>query len=191
MQRILLLSVLVSLLFACNEDVNPVDCAKNGPIISLGSVVNAASCSVMDGSIQVSASQGKEPYQFFLNDLPAQSSGLFENLSAGIYTISVRDGNGCVAAVDNVNVNALDFSLTATITADDACLSGSGSVVIEVSEGNPPYTYKLGNGTFSDNNMFSGLPTGNHAISVKDNNNCSVTLSRDRAAGLYGNQLGK
>lgn len=176
MQRLLLFNILGLVLFACNEDVSPVDCEKDGPVISLGLVVNASTCGVTDGSISASASQGKEPYSFLLNDLPGQSTGKFENLPAGIYSVGVRDANGCVATVDNVFVNAVDFSFSATITADNTCLTGSGVVIINVSDGNPPYTYKLGNGTFSDNNTFSGLSHGSHAISVKDNNGCSVTL---------------
>ena len=176
MCRYVLLGIVTLSIFSCNEDVNSVDCQKSGPVVSLGAVVNAASCSVADGSINVSASAGKEPYVFSLNDLAGQSSGKFENLAAGIYRVSVRDANGCIASVDNVNLKADDFTFTATITPDNSCLSGSGAVVVDVTSGNPPYTFSLGNGAFTDSNSFSALSEGNHTISVKDNNGCSVFL---------------
>ena len=135
-----------SLIVGCSDDVDPVDCEKSGPIISLGTVVDAASCSVANGSIKVSASGGKEPYQFSVNDSPSQASGQFDALSAGIYTVQVKDANGCTASVDNVLVKALDFTFIASITADNSCLSGDGQIVVEVADGNPPYTFKLGNG---------------------------------------------
>ena len=186
MLKILSLSFLSFLIFSCGDDVDPVDCEKSGPILSLGTVVDATSCSITDGSIKVSASGGKEPYEFSLNDLPGQTIGQFDNLSAGIYTALIKDANGCTASVDNVSVKASDFTFNATITEDNSCLAGNGTVVIDVSEGNPPYTYRLGNGTFTESNAFSGLPSGNHSISVKDNNECSVTLSLTVPRGFTG-----
>lgn len=186
MKKILPLGILSFLIFSCSDDVDPVDCEKSGPILSLGTVVDAASCSIANGSIKVSASGGKEPYEFSLNDQPGQSAGQFDNLSAGIYTVILKDANGCAVSVDNVSVKAFDFTFNATITEDNSCLAGNGTVVIDVSDGNPPYTYKLGNGTFTDGNSFSGLPSGNHTISVKDNNACSVTLSLTVPRGFTG-----
>lgn len=161
---------------SCNEDVNSVDCDKSGPAISLGVVVNAEQCSIANGSIKVSASEGKEPYEFSLNDQPGQASGQFENLAAGIYNVVVRDANGCTASVDNVFVKAEDFTFTAEITPDNSCLSGSGAVTIDVTSGSPPYTFKLGNGSFTESNSFMELAEGNHTISVKDDNDCTVIL---------------
>ena len=42
---------------------------------------------------------------------------------------------------------------------------------------NPPYSFQLGNLSFSPNNFFSGLKSGSHKIAVKDNNDCTVNLS--------------
>jgi len=186
MQKILLISCLSFFIFSCGDDVAPVDCQKTGPILSLGTVVDAASCSVADGSIKASATGGKEPYEFSINDQLGQPSGQFDNLNAGIYTVLIKDANGCTASVDNVMVKASDFTFNADITEDNACLAGNGAVVVDVADGNPPYTYKLGNGTFTDNNSFSGLSAGNHIISVKDNIGCSVTLSVTVPRGFTG-----
>jgi hypothetical protein len=60
------------------------------------------------------------------------------------------------------------------------------AVTVDVITGNPPYTYRLGNGSFSDNNTIHGLGTGNHSISVQDNNGCSVTLSVTVPRGFTG-----
>lgn len=186
MRKILLSGILFYLLTGCGEDVDPVDCEKSGPIISLGLVVDAASCSSADGSIKVSASAGKEPYQFSVNDSQFQASGQFDDLKAGIYTVMVKDANGCTATVDNVLVKALDFTFTAEITPDASCLTADGKIVVTIAEGNPPYTFKIGNGTFSENNSFAGLSTGNHTIVVKDNGGCDITLSLTVPRGFSG-----
>jgi len=186
MYKFLAISVLSLLVFSCSDEEDPVDCEKVGPILSLGVVADATSCSIADGVINVSASQGQEPYEFSLNDLPGQSSGQFNNLNAGIYTVNIKDAKGCISTIENVAIKAADFTFAADITADNSCLGSNGSVTIDVTAGNPPYTYKLGNGSFSDVNTFSGLATGNHSISVKDNVGCSVALSLTVPRGFSG-----
>lgn len=186
MRKIFLAGIVLSMITGCGEEADPVDCEKSGPAISLGTVVDAASCSIANGSIKVSASVGKEPYQFSINDSPFQASGQFDALSAGFYTVNVKDANGCTAAVNNVLVKALDFTFTAAISPDKSCLSGDGEIVVEIVDGNPPYTFKIGTGSFTANNSFSGLSSGGHTIIVKDNIGCSITLSLTVPRGTTG-----
>ncbi|MEJ1239921.1 hypothetical protein WBG78_17410 [Chryseolinea sp. T2] len=153
------------------------DCSTSGPIVSLGTVVNATSCSIADGSIGVSASAGKEPYLFAINGLPAQADGSFKNLSAGAYTLSVTDANGCSSFVENVAIKASDFKFTTQLIGDSDCLGGNGQVTVNVEQLNPPYSYRLGTGSFGESNVFAALATGTYGITVKDNNGCSVNLS--------------
>jgi len=163
--------------WCCGSDPEPVDCSSAGPIISLGTVVNAASCSIADGSISVSASGGKEPYLFKVNDLPSQADGQFKNLSAGVYTVSVTDANACSAFVGNVAIKASDFKFATQLIGDSDCLGGNGQVTINVEQLNPPYSYRLGTGGFGESSVFNGLAAGTYGFTVKDNTDCSVFLS--------------
>jgi hypothetical protein len=186
MRKLLAVTVLSLVVISCSDEEDPVDCETMGPILSLGVVTDATSCSIADGVINVSATQGEEPYEFSLNDMTGQSSGQFNNLNAGIYTVKVKDANGCTGFIENVAIKAADFTFTTEITADNSCLGSNGAVSVDVTAGNPPYTYRIGNGSFTDNNTFSGLSTGNHSISVKDNIGCSVTLSVTVPRGFTG-----
>ena len=49
-----------------------------------------------NGTIEVEASSGTAPYQYSLNGVSFQGSGLFQGLGAGTYTVTVRDANGCL-----------------------------------------------------------------------------------------------
>lgn len=186
MYRLPLLALLSVFIFGCGDDPAPIECAKDGPILSLGTVVNATSCSISDGSIKVTATGGKEPYLYSLNDLPGQAAGQFDNLHAGVYTAKVTDANGCTKTVNNVSIKASDFTFNADIKSDDSCLSGNGMITLNVESVNPPYSYRLAAGEFSDNNVFSGLAVGTYSFIVKDNTDCSVTLSLTVPRGFTG-----
>lgn len=186
MRKILWAGIIVSAIGACSADDAPVDCEKSGLIINLDQTTNATSCNTNDGSLQVSVSGGKEPYSFFLNDQPLETTGQIDNLTAGSYSVLVTDANNCTASVDNVTISAGDFSFTTILQPNTSCLSGNGSVVVEVVNNNPPYSYKLGAGDFTPNNSFTGLVSGTHVIGVRDNNNCVVTLSIALPLGFTG-----
>jgi hypothetical protein len=170
--------VVLCLISSCSKDPEPFNCELTDLSISLNSKTNATSCTTKDGSILVEASAGKEPYTFFLNDqTTGQPTGEFTSLSAGIYSVSVKDGNGCIKSVDNIDIVGADFSFSNIIQADTECLGGNGEATIAVVGGNPPYTYNISGGAFSNVNSFSGLSSGNHSIGVKDVDGCTVTLT--------------
>lgn len=165
-------------LYACGSDPVPFNCAETDLSLQLGDVVTASGCDVSDGSITVIASGGEAPYQFSINDLPSQTSATFSALKAGIYSVKVIDANKCDAIVSNINVPATGFIVSADVEVDNLCLDGDGIITINVTDGQaPPYQYQLESGTFSDNNVFSGLQKGNHLITVRDNSNCTVQLN--------------
>lgn len=170
--------IILGLISSCSKDPEPFNCELTDLSISLSAKTNATSCTTLDGSILVAASAGAEPYTFFLNDqTTAQAKGDFPSLAAGIYSVSVKDGNGCIQSVDNIEIVGADFSFSNTLVADTECLGGNGEATIAVVGGNPPYTFNIAGGTFSDVNSFTGLASGNHSIGVKDVDGCTVNLT--------------
>lgn len=186
MHRTLLVVVLTLIFSACSSDDDPVDCATSGPVMSLDDVNNATNCSSNDGVIRVSVSGGKEPYSFFVNNQAVGSSAEINNLQAGSYSVLVSDANHCSSSLDNITIMSQDFSFTTTIQPNTSCLLGNGSVSIDIAGSNPPFTFRLGDGNFTSDNFFSALKTGNHIVTVQDNNNCTVTLSITIPQGTTG-----
>jgi SprB repeat len=186
MHRSLLVVVLTVIFSACSSDDDPVDCATSGPVMSLDGVNDAASCSSNDGTIRVSVSGGKEPYSFFVNNQAVGNSPEINNLQAGSYSVLVSDANHCSSSLDNVTIKSQDFSFTTTIQPNTNCLVGNGSITVDIEGPNPPYNFRLGNGNLTSDNFFSALQTGNHIITVQDNNNCTVTLSITIPQGTTG-----
>lgn len=186
MRSVILIFSCLYILAGCSSDDDPVDCEKNGPSINLHQVTGATSCSSSDGSIEVAVNGGKEPYTFLLNGQPVESAGNLGSLSPGVYSVTVRDANLCDASLDNVTIQAADFSFTATLEPNTSCLGGTGAVTIDISGDNSPYMFKAADGDFITDNYFPGLSTGNHTFSVKDKNDCIVDLTVTISQGITG-----
>lgn len=123
-----------------------------------------------DGNIRLSGSGGKTPYEYALQQQQYQSNDNFVNLSASIYTASIRDAEGFVRAttIKLAQPNAL---LATARTAKD-------SLIVSVTGGISPYQYSIDNGaTFQTSPFFNKIPNANYAISIKDANLCSYKFN--------------
>lgn len=177
-RRLAVITVLFLLYTCTGTDVPmPFNCEGSGLSLTIVAVDGATSCDTPDGSITAVVSGGEAPYSYSLNDQAALPAGNFTGLNAGVYTVTVVDGHQCTIAVSNVSVGADGFSITADVNPDHSCLDGTGSVVLHVTDGIPPYRFKLENGDYVDDNIFSGLQDGEHQVSVRDDNNCEVFLN--------------
>lgn len=188
MYKYTILTVALSVLLSCSSNDLPgtFDCSKSDLKLNLDNVGTASGCDVADGTIQVTATGGKEPYQYAVNGLTAQAAGNFQSLKTGIYTVTVTDANKCTVEISNVNVPATGFTVATVVEEDNLCVGGDGVITVNVSQGNGPFTYRLENGTFTDDNSFDGLNAGVHHITVKDNNDCTVPLNVTVPRGATG-----
>ncbi len=129
-----------------------------------------------NGLIQVAASSGTPGYQYSLDGVNFQGSGMFEGLGAGTYTISVVDANGCT---DNLTETIFEPSLLTieTNSVPVACFGDeSGEIGIVVGGGTPGYTYSFDGGdNFGGAATFSDVPSGNYLTVVQDANGCTAS----------------
>jgi len=128
-----------------------------------------------DGSATVSSNGGTSPYTYDIGS-GAQASGSFTGLSAGTYTVTITDDNGCTSTV-GVTINeptALSGSIS--LQNDVTCNGGSdGSATIIASGGTSPYTYDIGSGAQASGS-FTGLSAGAYTVTITDDNNCTTTV---------------
>ncbi|MCH7407146.1 gliding motility-associated C-terminal domain-containing protein [Belliella aquatica] len=148
------------------------------------------------GQISLLATGGVKDYRYNLAgvdfegeqvDLISGITGLnnyiFENLKAGVYTLSVLDLNGCVTALPgNITISQPDAPLAISneVLSDYsgfniACFGDlNGSISLQVSGGTAPYTYAwMGpNGFTSTALNLSGLGAGKYTLVIKDANDC-------------------
>lgn len=139
--------------------------------------VFTASANVVDDEITVNATGGTGTLGYSLDGSNFQASNVFENVANGIYTVTVRDANGCTATTEAiVAVNTLLASLN--IQTLISCFGeNDGALVVNVGGGQTPYEYSLNGGAFQSENSFTGMAAGNYTVVVKDNQGFTATTN--------------
>lgn len=127
-----------------------------------------------DGQAEVTVSGGAGTgYNFLWNDPNAQFSNPANMLSAGIYTVTVSDINGCTAQ-ETIEVTQPDELLaTATSTAINCFGDTDGTASASQIGGTAPYNYVWSNGQTTE--IAVNLSAGQQTVTITDDNGCSAT----------------
>lgn len=125
-----------------------------------------------NGSIIAAAGGGSPGYVYSINGGPFGGSGNFTGLTAGTYTVTVRDNNNCLFNTTAIVTQPTLLNI-ATVVAPNSCAGSVGSVTITGSGGTPVYSYSVDG--VSSTNIVSPLTSGTHTALVMDNNGCAQT----------------
>ena len=147
-----------------------------------------------NGTIEISASGGNEPYQYIISSNPkkAVNNNTFDRLPGGTYSVLVQDANGCQVTVENINIVAPTAALLANVTRieDEVCSSDdNGLIEVEITGGTTPYQYNLTSPTDSFTAIsgstltLDNLDGGFYEIYIKDANNCPFVLVKEVKVG--------
>jgi gliding motility-associated-like protein len=145
-----------------------------------------------NGSVTVSGSGGTAPYQYQLGSGTFQSSGTFGTLTAGSYTVTVQDNNGCTVPIPVIITQpAATLSGTATQTNASCFGSSNGSITVTGIGGVPPYDYSLNGGTYQTSGTFGSLAAGAYTVRVRDAalNTFDVSATIDQPASAVAGSL--
>ncbi|GAB4495365.1 MAG: hypothetical protein OHK0019_24210 [Saprospiraceae bacterium] len=146
-------------------------------VVLTNPAVLSASASVNNDDVTVTATGGTAPLEYSLDGVNFQPANLFEDLANGVYTITVRDENGCTTTAQAiVAVNTLLATLEQQSPV--SCVGAAdGAVSVTVGGGQAPFEYSLNGGAFQTSNTFSGLPAGTYTVEVKDNQGFTATTN--------------
>ncbi|WP_211321233.1 Ig-like domain-containing protein, partial [Arcicella aurantiaca] len=147
---------------------------QSDPIVLLSETTNDCTLG-NNGIIKVSGSGGTAPLTYNLNGGTYGASTVFSNLSSGVYTIGVKDANGCTLT-NSVSVNSVP-DLTITLDSQNDCIVGNtGSITVVGNGGTSPYNFRINGGTWGGN-TFNSLSAGTYTIDVLDARNCMKSLT--------------
>ncbi len=154
------------------------------PVTVVGQSINDIACfGASNGSVKFTVS-GSTNFNYTINggtSTAGTSPIILTGLSAGIYTIVVKDSSTNCTATTSVTVNGPTSALTMTITVAPITCLQNGSVLINATGGwgGNLYSLTLPNGTIlpnQSNNTFVGLTqSGTYTVNIVDANNCMVT----------------
>jgi len=142
-------------------------------ILSISPTVNNISCAGgNNGAINLNVSGGVAPYYYQWSN-GATISSLY-NLSAGNYSVTVSDYNGCSIPY-NITLNQPSNPLVVNGVVAPATNNSSldGSINITVTGGSAPYTYSWSNGAATGN--ISSLNPGAYLVTITDANGCTTS----------------
>ena len=88
--------------------------------------------------------------------------------SAAVYTVT-QTANGCTGAAGSGTADPKSTLSINAIASEITCAQPAGIITITATDGNSPYNYSIdGGNTFRASNVFSGLPSANYIVRVKD-----------------------
>ncbi len=163
--------------------------SPSAPLILVAIETSNVTCDNNRGTITAVASGGWGTYEYELTGAATvaySSNGTFTNLSAGVYTVNVRDAGGCIVS-DGATLS-IPPPITATVTANTSLLSCFGdtnatiiaSLVTGGQGSNYTYTLNMTVSTVSASGpqaspVFDGLGAGTYNVVISDGLNCSFT----------------
>lgn len=138
-----------------------------------------------NGSASVSIGGSSGPFTYNWSNGATTSS--ISNLSAGNYTVSVQDGNGCNVTGNVTLVAPAALNLTSQQTNVTCNGESTGSATVDVTGGTPNYSFAWSNGGSGASQ--NGLSAGTYTVTVSDENACQTTaqVTIMQPAALSGN----
>ena len=125
-----------------------------------------------NGSATATGTNGTPGYTYLWSNGSADQ--IATGLTAGTYTVTITDANGCTASA-SVVVAAGPTVVTATIAIDVpvSCFAGAdGALMVTASGGTTPYSYLWSTGAVTA--TITGLTAGTYEVTVTDANGCTA-----------------
>lgn len=168
----------------CTTSPQTVTINENLAISGTAELDTPYTCTSTGTIIVTGVSGGDAPYTYSLDGINFQSGNSFSGLTAGTYTVIIKDANDCTFVTNEVVIDPLNPptdmtfdqtpvtcpSNTATITITGVS-GGTGNLQYQIVA---PATATTPNQT---SNVFSNLEPGTYTFQVTDENNCTYTES--------------
>jgi gliding motility-associated-like protein len=152
----------------CSQTTSVFVSRVTNPVISLiDSIIET--CSASNGSLQVTVTDGTQPYHYNWNngggDVP-----MIDSLSSSIYTVTVTDDAGCSVFQAIPLSNSPSPTLTIVNIIDDHCFKGIGSATVIATGGTGSYAYSWNTQPEQFNTNATSVVSGTYVAKVNDGN---------------------
>ncbi len=158
--------------------------SNNTATVTVDITTNAVtSCTAPNGNAVAVATGGTQPYTYAWDS--GQNTSTLNNLSAGVYSVTVEDANGCEGS-DNATVgtNINQPSVSTTVTNETSVNANDGSATAAGSSGTAPYTYAWSTNPAQTGATATSLDAGNYTVTLTDANGCTASATAVVGTGV-------
>ena len=142
-----------------------------GDLQANGQVTNASCNGGTDGGVQTFVQGGIGPYTYEWSNMTSLPDLL--NVGAGTYTVTITDQTTNAVIIESYTVGEPMAIIISIIDVTGESGAGcNGSISINVTGGNAPYTYSWSNGASSKN--ITDLCKGDYTVAITDAQGCFV-----------------
>ena len=132
---------------------------------------------LLNGTASVNVTAGHPTYTYSWNTTPVQTTVTATGLTAATYICTITDAWNCVIT-PNVVVSNNPCTLSAILNMSNQ--QGNlinGTATVNVTAGNPPYTYSWNSTPIQTTATATGLTSGTYTCTISDAWNCTITPS--------------
>jgi gliding motility-associated-like protein len=149
---------------------------QHDPEPAIQATVRNQLCFADNGNISLSITGMANPYLTSMSGGAFTAGSSFDGLAPASYTMSIRDGNGCLydtsITIQPYPRNSVTLSID---TVDPVCTTlNSGSLTIAVQGDQAPYWLALGPSTYASGSTIGNLNRGDFILPVIDKDGCVV-----------------
>ena len=141
----------------------------------------APSCSgIQNGMVSIGIASGTDDgpygsdYLYTLGN-ESNSTGIFDNLEAGSYEVSIMDDFACQYQISFALESAVEMKIEVDVSDIGCNAATPGAIALYVSGGAEPYSYLWEDGTTSS--LINIFEAGNYGVTISDANGCSQERS--------------
>jgi gliding motility-associated-like protein len=159
---------------AANCSVTASTGVRRTPAITLSTSSTISSCGQGSGSATVNASGGAGGFTYLWSN--NQTTSTANNLTSGVYTVTVTDINNCQDSATVTVAQAGGPTISSSSKTDVTCYNKSnGSATVSTTGGSGNINYNWSN--LQIGNTASNLAPGTYTVTATDGNNCTTTAS--------------
>ena len=130
----------------------------------------SANCKKTDGIIEITGS-GSAALQYSIDGTTFQNNGLFRNLAAGNYKITIKDGT-CVSQKPSSLDQLPPPKINDVKIQSPKCSSANGEISIAAFGFSTPLTYSIDGINFQNTATFKNVKPGTYNATVRDAGGC-------------------
>lgn len=162
----------------CSNEINFEITEPSEVVVQVVGNTNVNCFGENSGSFEILASGGAGSFEFN-NGIEINSTGIFNNLEAGNYVVSISDANNCETTIQSIISQPDELTAMISSQQDVNCFGdNSGTITLEANGGSGDITFEL-NGNSNTLGEFTNLGGGTYSIQITDENDCETSVNFD------------